>query len=72
MNRYVYYPLQQGIDPKQLPIRTHNEMLISTNEIEHLKGDHRETHISNCGWFDMYNKFLRRLIFFYNFKNCNL
>ncbi|GES80728.1 hypothetical protein RCL_jg90.t1 [Rhizophagus clarus] len=49
MNRHIYYPLQQGIDLKQLPIRTHNEMLISTNEIEHLKGDHRETHIRNCG-----------------------
>ncbi|GET00615.1 transposase domain-containing protein [Rhizophagus clarus] len=51
MNRHVYYPLQQGIDLKQLPIQTHNEMLISTNEIEHLKGDHRETHIRNCGKF---------------------
>ena len=50
MNRHVYYPLQQNIDPKQLPIRTHNEMLNNINQIEHLKGNHRENFIRDCGW----------------------
>ncbi|GBC22616.2 transposase domain-containing protein [Rhizophagus irregularis DAOM 181602=DAOM 197198] len=49
MNRHVYYPLQQNIDPIRLPIRTHDEMLTSINQIEHLKGDRRETYIRNCG-----------------------
>ncbi|EXX61540.1 hypothetical protein RirG_170250 [Rhizophagus irregularis DAOM 197198w] len=48
MNRHVYYPLQQNIDPIRLPIRTHDEMLTSINQIEHLKGDCRETYIRNC------------------------
>ncbi|RGB22141.1 hypothetical protein C1646_776566 [Rhizophagus diaphanus] len=51
MNRYVYYLLQQNINPIQLPIRTYNEMLTSINQIEHLKGDRRETYIRNCGKF---------------------
>ncbi|GET66568.1 transposase domain-containing protein [Rhizophagus irregularis DAOM 181602=DAOM 197198] len=51
MNRHVYYPLQQNIDPIRLPIRTHDEMLTSINQIEHLKGDRRETYIRNCGKF---------------------
>ncbi|GET67263.1 transposase domain-containing protein [Rhizophagus irregularis DAOM 181602=DAOM 197198] len=49
MNRHVYYPLQQNIDSIRLPIRTHDEMLTSINQIEHLKGDRRETYIRNCG-----------------------
>lgn len=49
MNRHVYYPLQQNIDPIRLPIRTHDEMLTSINQIEHLKGDRRETYIRDCG-----------------------
>ncbi|GET50952.1 transposase domain-containing protein [Rhizophagus irregularis DAOM 181602=DAOM 197198] len=60
-NRHVYYPLQQNIDPKRLPIRTHDEILNSTNQIERLEGDRRETYIRDCGikgksiLFDRYN-----------------
>ena len=50
--RHVYYPLQQNINPKQLPIRTHDEILISINQIGHL-GDRRETYIRDCGWFNI-------------------
>jgi len=53
MNRHVYYLLQQHIDPKQLPIRTHDEMLNSINQIERLKGDRREGYIRDCGWFNI-------------------
>ena len=49
MNNHVYYPLQQNIDPKRLPLRTHNEMLNSVNQIERLKGDRKEDYIRNCG-----------------------
>ncbi|GET55729.1 transposase domain-containing protein [Rhizophagus irregularis DAOM 181602=DAOM 197198] len=48
-NRHVYYPLQQNIDPKRLPIRTHDEILNSTNQIERLEEDRRETYIRDCG-----------------------
>ena len=53
MNRHVYYPLQQHIDPKQLPIRTHDEMLNSINQIERLKGDRKEGYIRDCSWFNI-------------------
>jgi hypothetical protein len=49
MNNHVYYPLQQNIDPKRLPLRTHDEMLNSVNQIERLKGDLKEDCIRNCG-----------------------
>ena len=56
----MYYPLQQNIDPKRLPIRTHDEILNSTNQIERLEGDRRETYIRDCGWSNILkkNKFL--------------
>jgi hypothetical protein len=49
MNNHVYYPLRQNIDPKRLPLRTHDEMLNSVNQIERLKGDRKEDYIRNCG-----------------------
>lgn len=49
MNNHVYYPLQQNIDPKRLPLRTHNEMLNNINQIEGLKGDRKKDCIRDCG-----------------------
>ena len=37
------------IDPKRLPLQTHDEMLNSVNQIERLKGDRKEDYIRNCG-----------------------
>lgn len=50
-NHHIYYPLNQNIDPKRLPIRTHNEFLDKVDQIEQLKGTRKEGFIRECGWF---------------------
>jgi hypothetical protein len=54
MNNHIYYPLQQNINPKQLPIRTYDEMLNKINQIENLEGNHKENLIRECGWFNIF------------------
>lgn len=52
-NNHVYYPLPNIPNNNNLiqlpPIRTHNEMLNKTNQLEHLKGNQRENLIRECG-----------------------
>ena len=48
-NRHIYYPLQQNLDPRQLPIRTHGDTLNSIRQIENLERGHKENFIRNCG-----------------------
>jgi hypothetical protein len=50
-NNHIYYSLKQDIDPKRLPIRTHNEMLDKASQIEQSEGTRREILIRECGWF---------------------
>ena len=50
LNNHVYYPLQNN-NPKQLSIRTHNEML---NKIEQLEGSQKENLIREYGWFKIF------------------
>ena len=47
-NNHIYYPLQQNINPLQLPLRTHNEILNSTNQIKCLKGERKKDFIRSC------------------------
>jgi hypothetical protein len=47
-NNHIYYPLQD-INPRQLDIRTHDEMLNNIDQIEQLEGNRKENLASNYG-----------------------
>jgi hypothetical protein len=63
-NNHVYYPLQQDINPQQLPIRTHDEMLNKISQIECLEREkEKESLIRECGWLIL-NKSLTNYILY--------